>query len=562
MLKIKKEDTIIDILKKMDKEESNEIKLDFPFWHPILHNQLSLKILKTKAKNKKLYIISNDKTAKKISKLLWIKFIKNKNKITNKITPNILKENYTFFEYAKFEIKTFIYKIKNLIKWNLKNNKKINTIFYFQNKYWKNNKNIILYFIIILTLILFLLFYIFYIAINETIITIYPENIIQTKSKNFTFIEWNTNINTYINNRIKINKINKKIFLTKIIWTSWIKQKEDNLAKWKVVFFNYLLSKSYILKNTTLEDKKWVQFYLPKNITIPAWIKKNWKIIPWKINTEIFWKIKLLNWDYSGLKTNIWTGVLLTIPKLGKYKTKIFAKSISKFNWGSNNFIKYLTKKDLENAKKLLENNLKEKAIKAIKKEIKENNKKNSIKVEILPIDNIFKFTNLSIKTPEHIKIWDEINNFKISWNIEITSYTYNKQELVSLLKNSINKTLVKNLFKIISIEDNQLRISNIIKRNDLKKINWKYTYIQKMNFPFIVKATTEIEYLISKKFTNKNSNFINQIKNSILWKDIKTAEKILTNKNEINNVKIEVKPFFINHISKLPENIKILIKN
>jgi hypothetical protein len=95
-----------------------------------------------------------------------------------------------------------------------------------------------------------------------------------------------------------------------------------------------------------------------------------------------------------------------------------------------------------------------------------------------------------------------------------------------------------------------------------LKKINWKYKYVQNLNTPLIIKATTEIEYLISKKFDNKDSNFIRQMKYSILWKNIKEAEKILTNKSEINNVKISIQPFFIKNISKVSENIEIIIEN
>jgi hypothetical protein len=75
IIKIKKQDSIIDILKQINNIKSDEIILDFPFWHPILHNHLSLKIIQTKTRNKKFAIISNDKTAKKISKILWIKFI-------------------------------------------------------------------------------------------------------------------------------------------------------------------------------------------------------------------------------------------------------------------------------------------------------------------------------------------------------------------------------------------------------------------------------------------------------------------------------------------------------
>ena len=46
MIKIDKKDTIIDILTKMKEETGDDMIIAFPFWHPVLHNYLSLKIIK------------------------------------------------------------------------------------------------------------------------------------------------------------------------------------------------------------------------------------------------------------------------------------------------------------------------------------------------------------------------------------------------------------------------------------------------------------------------------------------------------------------------------------
>ncbi|MDQ7023675.1 MAG: hypothetical protein Q9M97_09365 [Candidatus Gracilibacteria bacterium] len=186
----------------------------------------------------------------------------------DKITAHkIIKENYTFIEYANLEIKLFFSKFKKIITGNLNNDKKINSIFYYKNKYGKSNKNIIGYFILILTIIFLLLLYIYYIAINKTYITIFPEIQLQAKSQNFTFIEKidtdNENYN-YINNKVDINRITKKVFLSKKIGTSGIKQKDENISKGEVVFYNYLNEKIYLLENTTLQNKEGIQFFLPK----------------------------------------------------------------------------------------------------------------------------------------------------------------------------------------------------------------------------------------------------------------------------------------------------------
>ncbi|MDR2640279.1 MAG: hypothetical protein LBC61_02915 [Candidatus Peribacteria bacterium] len=49
MIKVNKNDSIVDIIIKIKNSKEKEVILEFPFGHPVLHNYISLKILKTKA---------------------------------------------------------------------------------------------------------------------------------------------------------------------------------------------------------------------------------------------------------------------------------------------------------------------------------------------------------------------------------------------------------------------------------------------------------------------------------------------------------------------------------
>jgi hypothetical protein len=356
-----------------------------------------------------------------------------------------------------------------------------------------------------------------------------------------------------------MNKIIEKVNIKKSIKTSWIKN-NSNLSSGEVILYNFLDKKINLLKNTTLENKDWIQFYLLNNITIPSSYKKYWKIIPWEIKTIINWKNKLLDGTYAWIKSNIWTWELLTIPKLLENKSKIFAKSNSKFKWSSNNFIKILTKEDILNAKIIMKNKLKEMWIKKIKEEVIKSNKNNSIEIELLNIDNIFKINNFKIKIPEHIKIWDEIEKFELYWELSVIWFTYNKEVLISVLKKSINNNYIKDFQKVVWIDEKTLRLSHIIVRNDLIYSKWNYKYISELKEPLKIKATVDIEYIISKIFNN-NDILFNKIKYSVIWKDVEKAEQILTNIQEINNVDIKVTPFFLNTVSKISNNIIIKIK-
>ncbi len=561
MIKIEKNDSIVDILTKISVSKKQEIILQFPFWHPVLHNYLSLKIIQTKLRNKKLLILTNDKTSRKIWKLLWIKYAANKQELKNNSNnPNILKQNYSFLEYAHYEIKKFFW----FLKWNIQINKKINSINYNRNKHKFLHKNIFMFLISVSLIILALLLYIFYFAINKTYIEITPEINIKIKSRNYTYVESDkTLIEDEIlkQNEIPINKITSKIQLKAIFSSSGVKQKNNNIAKWKVTLYNLFPNEVSLLKHTSFQTKEWIVFQNISEIKIPpSTVDKNWKVIPWTSTEMLYSKIKLLNWDYSWKKSNIEANILLTIPKLIEDKSKIFAKTLTAFHGGSSDFIKIIKQEDIENAKISMKNNLEQTAIKKIKSIIKEKNQQNNIQLDILPIDQIYKFTHLEITIPEHIKVWNSQENFEILGKIDVTSYSYNTEILRSKLNQIIIDSSILTSEKIDSINSKSLRISHIIKRNDLIKKNGKYSYLQELKEPLRIKATTEIEYYISKNFKNQNNYFSHKLKNSIAWMTIKNAEDFLINQPQINNVEIRVQPFFLKTLSKIPENIIIKV--
>jgi len=74
-----------------------------------------------------------------------------------------------------------------------------------------------------------------------------------------------------------------------------------------------------------------------------------------------------------------------------------------------------LKKSDIEKSKKMLKIALKKKAIEEIKKVIENENKNNSIKIGILPVDNIYKFYDENIIIPEYLVENFITKNFKLT---------------------------------------------------------------------------------------------------------------------------------------------------
>ncbi len=60
MIHISHEDSIIEIIEKIEKSSEKSIILAFPYGHPVLHSHLSLKILQSKSKQKDFFIQTHD----------------------------------------------------------------------------------------------------------------------------------------------------------------------------------------------------------------------------------------------------------------------------------------------------------------------------------------------------------------------------------------------------------------------------------------------------------------------------------------------------------------------
>lgn len=550
MIKVKTTDNIYDIIYKIDKEIGatwswkmwSTIVLEIPFWHPVLHNYLALKSLKNKAWDKKIIITTTDIASKKIWKDLWIKYTIIKDKWFIEDNKNILKYNYTFFEYFKYEIKKYIKKIISLFS---KNKKIVDSAKYYQN-YYKQKSNITL-FLVLLSITIFIFLYIFYFALNNTNVYITPAIKVQTKSKNFTFSE-SQNASIFWNKEEKLLKIEKTINFEKEFKTTWIKQDERYRATWEVEFINNYTDEVKLRPSTRLLSKDWILYEITSWVTIP-WAQKNWAwdLIPWISKASIRSKLQDNQWIFIWERWNLsQTWVVLSIPWLENTDIEMQARTITPLIWWKDEYINIVTENDEENAKKLMLENIQKLAIEEIYKEINIQNETNNVTFKILWIDNIYIFKDIEIDFLDKISVWEERKSFKVKWKITAYTYAYNIDSIVSKLKTEIEQWIIPKKEKILFINNKSLRISNIINRKEK---------------PFSLRATVEIEVFLSHNFENEDDNYVQRLKNTIAWLSKKEAEKVLINESKISSVKIDINPFFLENVSSFYNNIRFFIE-
>ena len=542
MIIVKKTDNIFDIIYKIKQynSEDKNIIINFPFWHNVLYNKVALQSIKDSS-NKKIIISTNDILSKKIWKNIGVKYhIIKDSKF--ELGKDLLKYNYSFYEYFIYEIKKIINNFYNIF---FKNRKIIDPRKNFL-KYYKQKSHLPI-FITILTLTIFIFSYIFIFALNKTYVYITPNVQVKTKAQNFIF----DSNNKIWNNSIALKIFSKKIDLEKIINTTWIIQNNRHKARWTVIFYNKLETEIKLLPKTRLESKNGIIYETISYLKIPGSKKnKNWTLLPWTKQINIIARIKDKYWNPIWERWNIdKVDTILTIPWLKiENRINIFAKTTTKIKWWKNIFEKVVSEKDLENTKKFLIESLKKEAIKQIIKEVNKDNNESNIEYKVLPIDDIYKYSNLNLKLPE-IKPWDKINQFKVYWDIEIKTYAFNINSVTSKLKNSIEKNLLPEKEKLLYINNKSITIfpeKGILYRREK---------------PLKIKATLEIEYNVEYNFWKENDNYISRLKQTIAWLQKEKAETILINENLISNATIEIRPFFVDNVSKYLNNIEFITK-
>jgi len=534
MIKIKKTDTIIDIIGKINEEKNERIILDFPLWHPILHNHISLKILKNHCGKKDFTIITPDISSRTIGKSLGINysFIKDpafheeKNK-----KGNLLKHNFSFWEYFFFEIKKSLQEFKKFFYKN-------KSIKYYSLKYEKQKSRIGL-FLLWLFISFFIFVFIFYFAVPKSYITITPEVKVKSRGRNFIFRETNTESSLLHENIIPLTAISNTISLSETFATTGIDETKINKAKWKIRIFNTLSEEIKLVPNTRFQSNNGTIFSKKDWIVIPAGNTKN----PWIVEIIISSQIKDSEGKIVSEAANIKIGETLIIPALDDtLRNQIYAKALSDFSGaGGSEDAKIISEEDIENAKSLFEERLKKESLESLKEKIKKENTINNVTYEILWVNDILTYKNLDIQLGEWAEVGARKESFELSGTITIESYLYNKDLALTKLKKVINESILDESEQVLLIDEKSLRFSTELYRQD---------------YPFEVKSTLNVDALIVHNFLNENDAYVQKLKSTILWLQREEAIKLLLNDEKVSNVEIYITPFFIDTISSINNNI------
>lgn len=541
-IKIENSNSLYDIFKKIKNTSSKEgafyLEVDE---NEALKNYLNLKILLSKLSGKKLAIVTSNKELKKIWERLWIKYFFKSEEIEfdEKFSKtNVLRYNYTFFEYLKYEFKKFFFKYVFLFKKKAKKT-------YKNKRNWPESHVFLLIAWLILSFSLFS--FIFYFAVSKTYVYIKPELGVKTVSRNLVYSE-KDNSNIFDNrNVIKTIPVITEASLDFPFHVSTIDLKSSKNAYGKVEIFNELNVEQVFRANTRFVTEDWLIFRSEDWIKIPPSTKTDeGKLIIWK--TEIILvadvydnksKIIWIRWNI-----NSWT--ILTIPWLKFNRDKVYAKTKEEFKWWLDPKVHILTQEEFDKFTWIFAEKFKSKALNLLKEKIKQMNTTWWTDFQIIPINNILKNNIGKIEILHWVKIWDKIDEITLRSSWSILTYVYDKNSTIFYLKSILNENILLWTEKLIWVNEDSLRISNILSQT---------------TDPFYMKATTELDSTVSYNFEDSTNNLTRKLKNLLINTSSSEATSILLNDKHIANVKIEFSPFWLTRVSNNPDNIEFIIE-
>lgn len=543
MIHIKIDDTIVDVIAKMESVENGNIILNIPVWHPLLHNYVSLKIIKNKVpKWKKLIIITSDRLSRKIWQSIGIEYslIRNKEISQKSNTNDIMKDNFSLLEYLLYELKYY----KNEFFDIFKDNRIINST----RKLSKDPTplNFIVW-LLIFSVLLFITIY--YLAISKTFVSIKPELSVRKEVLNFTLTEQQSSSILAETRNIQVEPISKVVEVRERFWTSIRESKDNKSASWKIRIYNYTTESISLRPQTRFLTEDELIFTTDSWVQIPAWIKDNfWSEEPWVMDIVVSARALDNTWAISGERWNISSNTLLSIPWLPEsMQEQIYAETLEDFVWWSEEYISRIAQDDIDIAMRIMNEKLRNEVTAKLRDEIIENNLLSNRSKSLLTLPWTLNFSEPQITVMDGLSAGDEASGFELQWIIELQWYIYNEWDILQRLRRRVNERQLDGIEKILHVDPSSLKAAELLSRN---------------SNPFRLKASFEVEVISEHDFLHDNNTYVEWLKERIRWVDIREAERILLNDIFVSYVEIQNRPFFRRTVSTLPRNIYFRVQS
>ena len=297
---------------------------------------------------------------------------------------------------------------------------------------------------------------------------------------------------------------------------------------------------------TRFQTEEDLVFRLRDGITVPAGSAGNaGELVPGKLQAVVIADPFDAYGKPVGERGNI-SPTRFFLPGLSKLnQSRLWGESQVPMAGGTTAYRKIVKSEDIEAAKKQIRDNLTEMAREELRQYLETQNELNQTNLVLLDDRRYLKTELMDLRLSEDLE-GSVREKFEVFAKIRAQGVAYDADQLYAILKQEIQGRVHP---------DMQLRPESI--RPD----NLQYEVIDEDPLSGLIKMTATIkgieEYIVDSE-SEPGRRLGDKIKSKILSLPVGQAQGILENFPEIDAVVIKTWPFWLNHMPRLPENIRI----
>ena len=449
---------------------------------------------------------------------------------------NLLKHNFTMWEYFVYELKRGVSYMKFLFI-----RKKEKIPLYKMKKASPNMFLIVSGLIMSLSLLLF----IFYFTVSKTYVYVTPQISVRPISANIVFSQ-NTGSLVQSKNTMSMKKLTLPIEHVMKFSLDTIDANSATSAQWTVTIYNELTTDQALKPNTRFITEDGIVFRTDSWVNVPKSRTENGI-------TQIGTVDVLLRADPSDesgkviwSRGNVPIDTIFSIPGLKFNRDKVYAKAKEAFNGGTDPKIHVVTEAEVQKFKGIMHEQLSRVARTKLQTWIDESNTKWGEQYALLMGDTVTLSGEL-IDIQWGKKIGDLADDIELKWTLNVTALVYDRKATIDYLTSIFREKLLYGTDKELGIHDDTLRLTNIVSRAD-----------DDSN----IKATMEMNATITYDLENASNEMTRRMKVIIAGLSENEAITRLINEWHVREVSIRFSPFWMSHVSSNMDNIEFIIKN
>lgn len=305
-IQLSQHDNLLDVMEKVSLFPDSIVTIETESC-PAISNFLSFRLLLSRFPDRKFQLVTSDEKIRKIAESLGVRVFSKNGDLEFESAyaeKNLLKHNFTFFEYLGYEVRKFV----SYLVFRFQKRQNV----YRGRKTARDSSALLL--VLGLVISLSLLTFIFYFAVSRTFVYISPELSVRTTSRNLVFTERQETTILDTRNVVLVRPVEYEASMEYSFNVSTYDTGSVKSAHGKVDFYNELNVEQVFRPNTRLSTDDGIVFRTTEWLRIPPTKTFSGETVIGTVEADVYADTYDSDGDLIGVRGNIAEGTLLTVP--------------------------------------------------------------------------------------------------------------------------------------------------------------------------------------------------------------------------------------------------------